>query len=53
MYGSDGLHPRRTAARPGRPPQLGLVKEWMIIATAILLSDLAQRAIQHFFAKTV
>ena len=35
MYGSDGLHPRRTAARPGRPPQLGPVKERKIIATAL------------------
>ena len=51
MYGSDGLHPRRTAARPGSPPQLGPVKERMIIATAILLSNLAQRATQHFFVK--
>ena len=26
LYGSDGLHPRRTAARPGRPTQLERTK---------------------------
>ena len=35
MYGADGLHPRRTATRPGRPPQLGPVKERRIIAMAL------------------
>jgi len=27
LYGIDGLHPRRTATRPGRPVQLDTTKE--------------------------
>ncbi|MBC7170716.1 helix-turn-helix domain-containing protein, partial [Candidatus Bipolaricaulota bacterium] len=34
-YGADALHPRRTSARPGRPPLLGLVEERAIVATAL------------------
>jgi len=35
MYGADGLHPRQTGTRPGRPPQLGTIKERLVIATAL------------------
>ena len=35
LYGIDGLHPRRTAARPGRCPQLDPIKERKIIAMAL------------------
>lgn len=35
LYGIDGLHPRRTAARPGRRPQLDTTKERKIIAMAL------------------
>jgi len=34
-YGIDGLHPRRTAARPGRPVQLDTTKERKILAMAL------------------
>jgi len=34
-YGADALHPRRTSARPGRPPLLGPVEERAIVATAL------------------
>jgi transposase InsO family protein len=34
-YGIDGLHPRRTAARPGRPVQLDTTKERRIVAMAL------------------
>jgi len=34
-YGADGLHPRRTAARPGRPVQLDTTKERRIVAMAL------------------
>ena len=34
-YGADGLHPKRTSARPGRPPRLGLGEERAIVATAL------------------
>ncbi len=34
-YGADGLHPRRTSARPGRPPLLGPVEERAIVAPAL------------------
>ena len=34
-YGTDGLHPRRTAARPGRRPQLDAPKERRIVAMAL------------------
>jgi len=35
LYGVDGLHPRRTAARPGRPVQLDTTKERRIVAMAL------------------
>ena len=35
-YGGDGLHPRRTAARPGRPVQLDTTKERRIVAMALM-----------------
>jgi len=35
QYGVDGLHPRRTAARPGRPPRLDPIKQRRIVATAL------------------
>ena len=35
LYGMDGLHPRRTAARPGRRPQLDCTKERKIVAMAL------------------
>ena len=35
QYGADGLHPRRTAARPGRPSRLDPVQERRIVATAL------------------
>lgn len=35
LYGADGLHPRRTAARPGRPVQLDMAKERRILAMAL------------------
>jgi hypothetical protein len=35
LYGIDGLHPRRTAARPGRRPALDSVKERKIVAMAL------------------
>jgi transposase-like protein len=34
-YGIDGLHPRRTAARPGRPVQSDTTKERRIVAMAL------------------
>lgn len=34
-YGIEGLHPRRTAARPGRRPQLDSTKERKIVAMAL------------------
>jgi len=34
-YGIDGLHPRRTATRPGRPVQLDTTKERRIVAMAL------------------
>jgi len=34
-YGIDGLHPRRTAAHPGRPVQLDTIKERRIVAMAL------------------
>lgn len=34
-YGPDGLHPRRTGARPGRPPLLSVQAERAILALAI------------------
>ena len=34
-YGIDGLHPRRTASRPGRPVQLDTTKERRIVAMAL------------------
>jgi len=34
-YGAEGLHPRRTAARPGRPVQLDTTKERRIVAMAL------------------
>ena len=35
LYGSDGLHPRRTAKRPGRPSPLESVTERQILALAL------------------
>jgi transposase InsO family protein len=35
LYGHDALHPRRTAARRGRPPRLDSVKERRILALAL------------------
>ena len=35
LYGIDGLHPRRTAVRPGRRPALDPTKERKIIAMAL------------------
>ena len=35
LYGPDGLHPRRTATRPGRPVQLDAATERKIVATAL------------------
>jgi transposase len=35
LYGGGGLHPRRTAARPGRRPALGTTQERRIIAMAL------------------
>jgi len=35
LYGADGLHPRRTAARPGRPVQLDTTKQRRILAMAL------------------
>jgi transposase InsO family protein len=34
-YGSDGLHPRQTGERRGRPPQLSPTDERKIVATAL------------------
>ena len=34
-YGVDGLHPRRTSARPGPPSTLGPAEERAIVATAL------------------
>lgn len=34
-YGPDGLHPRRLAARPGRPPMLSVQAERAILALAV------------------
>jgi transposase InsO family protein len=34
-YGADGLHPRRRAARPGRPSSLSLQDEQAIVAIAL------------------
>lgn len=34
-YGPAGLHPRRTAGRPGRPPQLDAHRERLVIAWAL------------------
>ena len=34
-YGSDGLHPKRTRGRPGRPPQLAAHVERVMIAFAL------------------
>ena len=35
LYGIDGLHPRRSATRPGRPVQLDTTKERKIVALAL------------------
>jgi transposase InsO family protein len=35
LYGRDGLHPRRTAKRPGRRSQLDTTKERRIVAMAL------------------
>jgi len=35
LYGVDGLHPHRTATRPGRPVQLDTTKERKIVAMAL------------------
>lgn len=35
LYGIDGLHPRRTASRPGRPVQLDRTKQRRILAMAL------------------
>ncbi len=35
LYGSDGLHPRHTGARPGRPPRLSVTDERQILAAAL------------------
>ena len=35
LYGADGLHPRRTASRPGRPVQLDTTKQRRILAMAL------------------
>lgn len=35
LYGIDGLHPKRTATHPGRPVQLGAIKERRIVAMAL------------------
>jgi transposase-like protein len=35
LYGSDGLRPRQTGARPGPPPQLAPTEEKQIIAAAL------------------
>ena len=35
LYGIDGLHPRRTSARPGGPVQLDTTKERRIVAMAL------------------
>ena len=35
LYGIDGLHPRRTARRPGRPVLLDAIKERRIVAMAL------------------
>jgi transposase InsO family protein len=34
-YGDDGLHPRRHAGRPGRPPQLDVHHERLVVAEAL------------------
>jgi transposase InsO family protein len=34
-YGADGLHPKRTRGRPGRPPQLAAHEERAVIALAL------------------
>jgi len=34
-YGSDGLHPRQTGERRGRPPQLSPTEERKVVATAL------------------
>ncbi len=34
-YGPDGLHPKRTRGRPGRPPQLAVHAERAVIALAL------------------
>ncbi len=34
-HGADGLHPKRTSSRPGRPPLLGPVEERAIVAAAL------------------
>ena len=51
LYGIDGLHPKRTATRQGRPVQLDAIKERRIVAMALAcptwgpqrLSDQLQR----------
>jgi transposase InsO family protein len=35
LYGADGLHPRQTGERRGRPPLLSMVDEQKIVATAL------------------
>jgi len=35
LYGADGLHPRRTASRPGRAVQLDTTRERKIVAMAL------------------
>jgi transposase InsO family protein len=35
QYGTDGLRPKPTAARPGRPPALSLETEHRVMATAL------------------
>jgi hypothetical protein len=35
LYGPDGLHPRHTEERPGRPPQLTPTDERKVIAAAL------------------
>jgi len=39
LYGTDGLHPRRTPALPGRGPQLDSTKERRIVAMAKVASE--------------
>jgi transposase InsO family protein len=54
LYGADGLHPRQTGERRGRPPQLSAVEEQKIVALALawptwgpgrLSSQLAQQGL--------